>query len=409
MSLEFRIAEPDDYAGVIDVMSTAFLERVDVTRAAEMAARDWEPGRTWAAFDDGRPCGTFRSWATELTLPGLRRLPAAAVSGVTVLPTHRRRGILTALAAREHAAARERGEAIALLYASEYPIYGRLGYAPATRQAAWTVDTRRTTMRGQPAGGVELVTPDAGAVEILDPVFDQWRATQPGEIRRRDASWSRRLGLEEEPWGERWKGFLAVRRDAAGTADGYVLYKAESRWVDRMPAMKVEAKEFIAATDEAYAALWRYLLEMDLVTTVVVDGLREHEPLPWLLENARAARATEVGDGLWARLLDVPRALAERAYAGSARVVVEVVDADAVGGRQRLLLETSPDGATCRPTDLSPDLTLPVAALGGAYLGGTRLRDVVLATGADEHRSGAVLELDALLRTPDEPRCSTFF
>ena len=28
--------------------------------------------------------------------------------------------------------------------------------------------------------------------------------------------------------------------------------------------------------------------------------------------------------------------------------------------------------------------TLPVAALGGAYLGGTRLRDLVIATGADQ-------------------------
>ena len=117
----------------------------------------------------------------------------------------------------------------------------------------------------------------------------------------------------------------------------------------------------------------------------------------------------DAGDGLWVRLFDVPRALEARTYERSASLVLEVVDDEAWGGTRRLLLDATPEGATCRPTDRSPDLTLPVAALGGAYLGGTRLRDLVIATGADEHRPGALAEADALLRTADEPWCSTFF
>ena len=69
----------------------------------------------------------------------------------------------------------------------------------------------------------------------------------------------------------------------------------------------------------------------------------------------------------------------------------------------------SPAGTSCRPTDRSPDLTLDVAALGAAYLGGTRLRDAVLAHGVDEHRNGALAAVETLLRMPDEPWCSTFF
>ena len=90
-------------------------------------------------------------------------------------------------------------------------------------------------------------------------------------------------------------------------------------------------------------------------------------------------------------------------------MVIEVVDGAAWGGTRRLLVDAGPGGATCRPTDRSADLTLPVAALGGACLGGTRLRDLVLPHGADEHRPGALAALDALLRTHDEPDCSTFF
>ena len=163
-----------------------------------------------------------------------------------------------------------------------------------------------------------------------------------------------------------------------------------------------------ALTDEAYAALWRFLAEVDLVTTVKADGRSPSERLPWLLTNARAAIPTELGDGMWVRLFDVPRALAARTYEREGRAVIEIVDPDA-GAPVRVELDATPDGATCRPTDRSPDLTLPVAALGAAYLGGSRLRDATIATGVDEHRPGALAAVDALLRTADEPWCSTFF
>ena len=73
------------------------------------------------------------------------------------------------------------------------------------------------------------------------------------------------------------------------------------------------------------------------------------------------------------------------------------------------MLDASTAGATCRPTDRSADLTMPVSALGAAYLGGSPLRDAVIERGFDEHRTGALAEADALLRTIDEPWCSTFF
>src|SRR3954468_10131859 len=119
MTVEIRNATPDQYTELVDAMSSAFLERPDVTAIGAQVRDLWEPERTWAAFDGGRICGTFRSWPTELTLPRLATLPAAAVAGVTVLPTHRRQGILTRLAAAEHDALVERGEALALLYAAE--------------------------------------------------------------------------------------------------------------------------------------------------------------------------------------------------------------------------------------------------------------------------------------------------
>jgi predicted acetyltransferase len=120
-------------------------------------------------------------------------------------------------------------------------------------------------------------------------------------------------------------------------------------------------------------------------------------------------RASDVGDGIWVRLFDVPRALEARTYEREGTVVLEVVDAEAPGGRVRVRLDAGRDGATCRLTTRPPDLTLDVAALGSAFLGGLPLADAVAARGADEHRRNALRKADGLLRTLDQPWCSTFF
>jgi predicted acetyltransferase len=409
MTPETRTIRDEELPPFIEALTAAFLEHANVAKVAEEVRSYWDLDRTWAAFDGERICGTFRSWATEMTLPGGARLPAAAVSAVTVLPTHRRQGILRRMVAAEHEAARARGEAFGLLYAAEYPIYGRFGYGPACREGVWTLDTRATFISPSP-GGVALATPDATARDAIRGVFEAWRLGSTSELRRREQDWEYDLGLRRTAWGEDWKGFLALRRDAAGAIDGYVRYsRSGDKWEDGQPRNVVKVDELHALTGDAYLALWRFLAEMDWVASVKAERRSPAERLPWLLVNARDVRLSEVGDAMWVRLFDVPRAMEARTYEAAGSVVLEMVDAEAVGGRSRVHLEAGPDGASCRPTDRSPDLTLHVAALGAAYLGGTRLRDAVLADGVDEHRAGALVEAERLLRTADEPWCSTFF
>jgi predicted acetyltransferase len=409
MTHEIRHIRDDEVPAFIESMSAGFLERPDVEKVAAEVKPLWDLDRTWAALDGERMCGTFRTWATELTVPGGARLPGAAVTNVTVLPTHRRRGILTGMVAAEHGAMRERGEVVGLLWASEYPIYGRFGYGSACREATWTIDAHHTSFHAEPTGRVELAKPDADSRDAIKAVFEAWRVRQPGEIRRRDSGWDFDLGLRESAWDPRWKGFLALHRDPSGDIDGYARYRTEGKWEKHQPRNVLNVDELHAVTDEAYAALWRFLADIDWVATVKAERRSPSERLPWLLTNARAASPSDPGDTVWVRLFDVRRALEARTYERQGSVVLEVVDADAPGGRTRIHLEAGPDGATARPTKRSPDLTLHVSALGAAYLGGARLRDAVLAMGADEHRSGALAEATALFRTLDEPWCSTFF
>jgi predicted acetyltransferase len=151
---------------------------------------------------------------------------------------------------------------------------------------------------------------------------------------------------------------------------------------------------------------------MDLTATIRAETRREHEPLQWYLADARAARVTALADFLWVRPLDVERLLRERRYDRDGEVVLEITDVvdgkpGPAAGRYRLVAR----GGTgeCGRTDAKPDLTLEVATLGAAILGGTRLVDASRSSGTVEHRPGALAEADAILWAADPPWCSTWF
>jgi predicted acetyltransferase len=314
--------------------------------------------------------------------------------------------------ATELTAARDRGETLALLHASEYPIYGRFGFGPASQAATWTVDALRARVPGSARpGAVRIASATIESRDTLRQIFEAWRLHQPGEIWRRDFSWDDDLGLRTRSWGPPWNGYVAFRDDPDGNPDGYVRYHVDPKWEHRQSAHTLVVDELHTLSDEAYADLWRLMLDIDLVVSVRAEHRSPAERLPWLLPDARAARSSDTGDDLWLAILDLPRALAARGYERCGSMVIEAVESSGVAGdhRTRVILEASPEGATCVSTDRSPDLTLDEAALAAAYLGGTRLGDAVLAKGVDEHRPGALADADALFRTTELPWCSTGF
>jgi predicted acetyltransferase len=408
MPIEIRRATEDEVVPWLESLTTAFLDRPDVAVMAPQVIPNWDFSRLWGAFD-GRVVGTLRSWATELTVPGGAHVPATALSAVSVLPTHRRRGILRSMLAAEQDAARERGEIVGLLYASEATIYGRFGYGTAVTSCDWTIDTRSTSLLGGDASRVSFAPIDETTRDTMRNLFDEYRKHRLGEIRRRDFTFGLDLGLLAFAWETPWKGWLILHRDADGRPDGFVRYSAESKWTDGIPRSIVKVQDFVALDDAAHDDLWRFLFDIDLVSTIQAGRRRLDERITWLLSNPRAAVASDIGDGLHVALLDLPAALAARTYGRAAGLVIEVIEADPSTRRTRLRLEAGEDGARCAVTEASPDLTLHADALGAAYLGGSRLAHAVLARGFDEHRAGSLALADALFRTLDEPSCLTFF
>ncbi|HEX2419487.1 MAG TPA: GNAT family N-acetyltransferase [Micromonosporaceae bacterium] len=169
----------------------------DVDQAEADAERKvFEPERSLAIFDAGEAVATTGVFSRDLSVPGAT-LPAAHVGLVAVLPTHRRRGLLTRMMRCQLRDVREAGEPVAVLWASEEPIYGRYGYGAAAQHANIEADTREVRLAGgRTTGQLRLTTPTK-VVKDLATVYESVRPVRPGYSSRQGPWWDYRLADNE--------------------------------------------------------------------------------------------------------------------------------------------------------------------------------------------------------------------
>lgn len=410
MPVDVRTVAPDDLEAWLLAAAIGF-HRPDGGGPDEVEAR--RPylilDRTWGAFDGDRVVATLRAFPTEVTVPGGGLCSTTAITAVTTLASHRRRGLASRLMRSELDAAKERGEHTAVLIAAEYPIYGRFGFGPATWQQTWTVEaTVARPRRPAPPGSVEYLD-EATSRALAPELAEQARRSRPGDIGWSDETWDRHFGTYHLPsWPEHKKFFSVLARDAAGTPIGLVHWRYAEKWENWLPVGSIEIELMIAEQGDSYELLWNFLLGVDLVKTVVADARRVDEPLGWLLDDARRAQASGRNDFLWLRPLDTAAFLTARRYAASDRVVLEVTDPLGLAGG-RFVLGGGPDGASCAPTTASPDLSLSIGTLSSISLGGVRLVELAAAGRVDEHTPGATARVDLLFATATAPWCSRMF
>ncbi|MDQ2727524.1 MAG: GNAT family N-acetyltransferase [Actinomycetota bacterium] len=316
----------------------------------------------------------------DVTVPGpddesCPTIPLAAVTAVGVHPTHRRRGILRRLMAEMLDDGRRRGEPAAGLIASEAPIYGRFGFGQATAGATVVVSTGRS--------GFFI---DAPRLDL------------------------RIIDVDE--------GFTSYRPHPVDNIDGF-------------DQARLEVRDLMGATPETEAGLWRYLLDVDLVTEVAANRRAVEDPVRWRMSDPRRWRTRAYSDMLWLRPLDVPVLLEGRAYTTPGQLVIDVVappdpgaptepvgtgtgadhpgDDDVVAGRWSV--EAGPDGVSVRRArqGQAAELHLGVAELGALYLGGIGATTLAAAGRVVEERAGALRLADRLFAATPSPLSSTGF
>ena len=350
--------------------------------------------RTLAAFDDGDMVGTAHDEVLDMTVPGGDTLKSGLVGYVGTMPTHRRRGILTALMRRQLEDLYEEGVPLAHLQASESVIYGRFGYGIGAYCEDWTIERHHTAFARDLAGGGRLsfVSPDEMR-EIFPEVYGRANAGRPGMAPMSEHRWNARLWDLEFTRGGSSKYFHIVYEDG-GAVEGYVTY--------RIRRSTLIVRELMAATNTAYASLWRYCFDVDLRTETVARDRPVDDPIHWILADPRKL-SRALRDGVWLRLVDVETALSARSYATSGTLVIDVKDSTCPWNQGRYSVEVGPQGAHVKRTTVEPDIVMPISCLATCYLGAASASSLARA-GRVEARSESALALaDLMFATSKQP------
>ena len=402
MSLDYRSPTAEELATVLRATYAAFGEEPkedDLERDRRLMTLD----RVLAAWDDGRPVGGTASYRFELTLPD-GGSPAAGVTWVSVLPSHRRRGILRELMRRQLDDVHGRGEPLAILWASESAIYGRFGYGIAAPATAMDAERSAFTLRDDSGqrGSVRLLTADEAA-ELLPPIYERVRGTRAGLLSRTEDWWRHALLADPEHWregrGPKFYALLEIEDEPAG----YALYRVASKWEDGTPKGEVRVIDAFASSPQATAELWRFLFGIDLVVRVKSETMDPAWPLFLMVADPRRLHLS-VSDGLWLRLVDLEAALRARVFGAGEPVVLDVSDEmfERNAGRWNV-------GAESGRSENDPDVALDIADLASAYLGAFSFERLAAAGRARELRPGGLARATALFATPLPPYCPEGF
>src|SRR5919106_90234 len=406
MEVTFRQCRSDEMRLFMATCEAAFGYDVTDEQVARWS-RIFDPTRTVAAWDGEEMVGTAADFQFTFTVPG-GKVAGAGVTAVGVLPSHRRRGILTGMIRRQFDDIRGRSEPIAALWASEGGIYDRYGYGIASLCSRIDMDRDRARFRGspEPVGRTRLLPKDK-AVDILAGVYDRVCDETPGMYERTRDWWeAHRLA---DPEAERHGGgpmFKAVW-ELDGRAEAYALYRLNQKW-ETEPVGHVKVLETMGTSSLAIREMWRFLIGVDLVARIKAGLEPAIHPLQFMLAEPRRLRA-QLNEGLWIRIIDIRDALQSRSYAEEGSVVFDVSD-DFIptnSGRWRLTARDST--ATVEPSTDDPNVRLTIGALGAVYLGGFSFAEVAQGGDVEEVTRGGIWNADRLFRTDRQPWCPEIF
>ena len=405
--IAIRTVQEDEVKRFLEAVETAFGEAVH-----EEDVERWKPHldleRQFWAWDGDAPVGTAGAYEKRIRIPG-GELAAAGVTMVGVHPSHRRRGILTQLMRRQLDDAHERGEPLAVLWASEAGIYGRYGYGMATTAARVEADRDRTRLRApdEPAGSTRLVG-EATAKALFPPIYDRVQAATAGMLDRTPAWWTSFRLADPEHWRHGAGPLFRAVWELEGEPEGYAMYRMRGSWDDGVPGGKLQVREVMGTSPQAIREIFRFLFGVDLVQRVEFWILTPDHPLFLSVMEPRRLKMS-LGDGLWVRLLDLEAALAARSYAADGEVTFAVQDSFCEWNDGTWTVSVESGQATVTRADGAADLALDVADLGSTYLGGFSFAQLRGALRVEELAVGAVERADALFRTAAQPWCPEVF
>lgn len=404
--IDVRPTQPDERRAAAAVMSAALMFPPPTDEQWADRAASWDETVSFTAWQGERCAGHASYFTFDTVVPGGARLATAGVTRVGVQSTARRRGVASRLIRSLVDQAASDGLALASLRASEATIYSRFGFGVAGVYTAVKIEPHRVKpLRGAAAGGTfRMLAPDE-VLDVVGPLYERVGLRRPGMVTRPPSLLRRYF---EAVVKQTESEYVVVHTGVDGHDDGYVHYA--TKWTDDPVAGSFgtgQVHEVIGADDAIELALWRFLLDVDLV----IEWKADERPVDDLVQHAvrdrRGYTVREVLDEQWLRLVDVDAALSARTFQpATAAVVIEVADPwiDANNGRWRI----SGAGAV-RDDAAAADLAAPIEAMSAAYLGGHPWWQLAAAGDVRVLTAGAVEQADALFVSARAPFCGSFF
>ena len=268
-----------------EAASSEATDEAEIERERSLA----EPDRCLAAFDGPDIVGTAGAFTMPMTIPGGRRSSGSRRS-LACCPRigAGHRGAADAPgSSTTRASARE---LLSVLYASEGGIYGRFGYGIGTIGLSMHVGTARSAfVRGYaPSGEMRLVERDRAIKEML-AVHEATRLEIPGMVHLDERRLTYVLGHEHG--AEKLRPTMFALHEGASGVDGFVAYKVAHEWPQGFSESTLDIRELAATNPGAYADLWRYVLDLDLVAKVEASNRPIDEPLFHLIREPKRLRA----------------------------------------------------------------------------------------------------------------------
>ena len=377
---------------------------------AERDATNWlEPDWTTCVFERGRMATTFGAWPFSMRFNG-ERAAVAGVTAVGTLPNKRRRGYLRAAMERALHEQRDRGQSIAILFASQAAIYYRFGYAVTSFVNKYEIEPAHLNFIHHPRPAGEVTIADAKDLDengqVLKDLYREFVAPRNGPLHRGQALWEAGPLAEPAPTEGPIRTLLY---EEDGKPLGYLIFTNRDvhrehiggRYLDESAGQgdqQLVVREYAALTPAACIALWQTIAAHDLVHRIVVDHAPADDPLQYFMRDPRTLRK-RVTDGILTRIVDVERALQIRPYGAEAAITLAVRDDICDWNQRAWRIDASRQGADVSATDAAPQLSMDVYALAQLATGHLSATDLAKLGRIDAPDPRDLETADAMFRT----------
>ncbi len=363
------------------------------------------PEWTLCAFDGSRLVSTFSTIPFTMRANGVA-LPIGGISAVGTLPEYRRRGLVRRIMTQAFADMRDGGRPVAALWASQAAIYQRFGFAMASVQRSYAVDTADIDFHDGDDGGSRVERLDvASGYDSIKDVYVRFVADRMGYLHRARPLWLHNALEEREADGP---VHIALSHGRSGP-DGYAVYTLrEGRRDHPARSQEIVVRDLAWLSSDAYRSLWMYFKRHDLVGRVRWNSAPSDDPAIEYFLEPRLLEARD-HEGFWLRLVDVAAALKGRGWTTDGEISITVrEDSLAPWNTGSYRLTVSGGAADVAPCPTATDMEISVKALASLYTGQRSARELS-AWGLLNGNADAVRRADNLFATRHAPHCPDHF